>query len=77
MTSAGRIFPARLAAALLAAAGGVLAESLGSAQNTPLTTAPVRLRIEKIAQTDWLAKVGVFDECMIALPLLQCVSHGW
>jgi hypothetical protein len=61
MTSAGRTFRARLATALLAAAGGVLAEALASAQNTALTTAPVRLRIEKIAQTDWPAKVGVVD----------------
>ena len=32
-----------------------------SAQNNPVTTAPARLRIEKLAQTDWLAKVGVVE----------------
>jgi hypothetical protein len=67
MTSARRTFRARPSAALLAVVGGVLAEALVCAQNTPLTAAPVRLRIEKIAQTDWPAEVGVVD-------LAPCVS---
>jgi tetratricopeptide (TPR) repeat protein len=31
------------------------------AQNNPVTTAPARLRIEKLAQTDWPAKVGAVE----------------
>jgi len=46
---------------LLALAGAVLAQSPVCAQNNPVTTAPARLRIEKIAQTDWPATVGVVD----------------
>ena len=61
MTSARSPFRARLAAALLAFAGAALAESLLCAQNNPVTTAPARLRIEKFAQTDGPAKVGVVD----------------
>jgi len=67
MTFAGRTFRARLATALLSVVGVVLAEVPVCAQNTPLTTAPVRLRVEKIAQTDWPAEVGVVD-------LAPCVS---
>jgi hypothetical protein len=46
---------------LLTLLAGVLAESFVCAQNNPVTTAPVRLQIEKIAQTDWPAKMGVVD----------------
>ncbi|MGA2543087.1 MAG: hypothetical protein ABSG78_16175 [Verrucomicrobiota bacterium] len=59
--SGRRGFQARLAAALLAFLGGVLAEGPVRAQNNPVMTAPVRLRIDRIARTDWPAKVGVVD----------------
>ena len=61
MTSARSRFRARVAAALLAFIGAALAESLLCAQNNPVTTAPARLRIEKIAQADGAATVGVVD----------------
>jgi tetratricopeptide (TPR) repeat protein len=41
--------------------GAVLAEGPVCAQNNPVTTAPLRLRIEKIAGTEWPAKVGVVE----------------
>jgi tetratricopeptide (TPR) repeat protein len=54
-------FRARLARTLPALLAAVLAEALVGAQNNPVTTAPARLRIERIARTDWPAKVGVVD----------------
>jgi len=61
MTSARSPFRARLAAVLLALAGAALAGSPLCAQNNPVTTSPARLRIEKTAQSDWPATVGVVD----------------
>jgi hypothetical protein len=61
MTSSRRKFRARPAAALPVFLAAVLAGNLVCAQNNPLTTAPARLRIEKLAQTDWPAKVGVVE----------------
>ncbi len=60
-TSGRREFREQLATALLALLGGVLAQGPARAQNNPVTTAPLRLRIDKIAQTDWPAKMGVVD----------------
>jgi tetratricopeptide (TPR) repeat protein len=51
-TFRGRVLPALL--------GAALAQTVVVAQN-PAATATARLRIEKIAQTDWPAKVGVAD----------------
>src|SRR5580658_3533992 len=61
MTASSRIFRARFATALLAFLPSALAETPAFAGNNPVTTAPLRLRIEKIAQTDWPAKMGVVD----------------
>ena len=61
MTSSRRKFRARPAAARRVFLAAVLAGNLVCAQNNPLTTAPARLRIEKLAQTDWPAKVGVVE----------------
>jgi tetratricopeptide (TPR) repeat protein len=61
MTFSTRPFRARLASALLALLGTLLAQALLYAQKNPVTDAPMRLRIEKIARTDWPAKVGVVD----------------
>ncbi|MGA2556170.1 MAG: PKD domain-containing protein [Verrucomicrobiota bacterium] len=61
LASAGWKFRARPAAALLAALGGFLAPEPAAAQNNPVTTAPVRLRIGKVGQGDWPAKVGVVE----------------
>jgi tetratricopeptide (TPR) repeat protein len=41
--------------------GAVLEERPACAQNNPVATAPMRLRIERIAGTDWPAKVGVVE----------------
>ena len=57
----GRKIRLRRAWTLLAVIGGILAEGAVCAQNSPLKTAPARLRLERIAQTDWPAKVGVAD----------------
>ena len=46
---------------MLAWIGAVLADGPVYAQNNPVSTAAMRLRIEKIAGTDWPAKVGVVD----------------
>ncbi len=61
MTFSSRPFRARLARALLALLGTVLAPALLYAQKNPVTSAPLRLQIEKIARTDSPAKVGVVD----------------
>jgi tetratricopeptide (TPR) repeat protein len=46
---------------LLAWLGAVAAGTSLCAQNNPSTTAPMRLRIEKIAGSDWPAKMGVVE----------------
>jgi tetratricopeptide (TPR) repeat protein len=61
MTFPRRKFRARRAWTLLAFFAGLLPQGLLCAQNSPLTTAPIRLRLEKTAQSDWPAKVGVVD----------------
>src|SRR5580658_9165588 len=46
---------------ILAWLGAVVACTPLCAQNNPVTTAAMRLRIEKIAGSDWPAKTGVVE----------------
>jgi tetratricopeptide (TPR) repeat protein len=52
---------ARAVAATAVFLGAVLAGRPVCAQSTPVPAAAARLRIEKLAQTDWPAKVGVVE----------------
>jgi tetratricopeptide (TPR) repeat protein len=53
--------PTRPAAALAAFLGLMLADGPAGGQVNPVRTAPVRLRLAKVGQGDWPAKVGVAE----------------